>query len=516
MKLVTADQMRRIDRATIDGHIVSGPDLMENAGRGIAEGLLADVIDPAGGGKVAVFCGKGNNGGDGFVVGRYLHQAGIEVAIYFIGSAEQLSTDARLNYDRAVASGLEPTAISSVDALPEQLECDCIVDAVFGTGFEGAPRGLAAEVISYINRQQNKTVASVDLPSGLNADTGQYQGEVVKAHYTYPLALPKYGLYVSPGRELAGNVKVIPIGIPEEIINSFDLPIELITSDMVSQLLPRRKPDGHKGDFGKVFLLAGSTGLTGAAALAAKSALRCGCGLAKVGCPRSVLPIIASLVAEATSQPLPDVAKKGALALRGLGEIRLLVAEHDAVIVGPGLGRHHETQELVRRFVVNLEKPAIIDADGLNALAGHTGMLTASRTLRVLTPHPGEFKRLIGTAPPPETQIHTRIAAAVDAAKQLHCIMVLKGSPTLVAEPDGKCFLNPTGNNGMASGGSGDVLSGAIGSFLAQGMSPLNAAISGVFIHGLAGDLAAADLTERGMIAGDIMDYLPEALAVLS
>ncbi|MEW5994103.1 MAG: NAD(P)H-hydrate dehydratase [Candidatus Zixiibacteriota bacterium] len=535
MKLVTADQMRQIDRATIDGNIVSGPDLMENAGRGIAERLLANVIDPAGG-RVVIFCGKGNNGGDGFVIGRYLHEDGIDVFIYFFGPVDRLSDDARLNYDRALQSGLRPVEVTAVGKLPKLLECDYIIDAVFGTGFEGAPRGLAAELIQYINRQQGKKIVAVDLPSGLNADTGEHEGEVVQADYTFPLALPKYGLYVSPGRELAGMVEVVPIGIPDEVIARFDLPVELITPQTVASLLPPRPSDGHKGTFGKVFVLAGSTGLTGAAAMAAKSALRCGCGLVKVGCPRSVLPIIASLAMEPTSHPLPDVAKKGALALRGLGEVRKLAAEHDALIIGPGLGQHHETQELVQRFVSTLDKPAIIDADGLNALVGHVDILkdvgqvserpAGSRNHRgfdlqggvsrlVLTPHPGEFKRLVGITPPPESHIHDRITVAVDAAKQLHCVMVLKGSPTLVTEPNGKCFLNPTGNNGMATGGSGDVLSGAIGSFLAQGMSALEAAICGVYIHGLAGDFAATDLTERGMIAGDIMQYLPDALAMV-
>ncbi len=514
MKLVTADQMRCIDRAVIEGSIVSGPDLMEKAGRGIAQRMLKDILGPAGFSSVAIMCGKGNNGGDGFVIGRYLYKEGIGITIYFVGPLHALSPDARLNHDRAVQGGLRPIEVSSVEELPAQLGCECIVDALFGTGFEGAPRGLSADLISYINDRRSQTIIAVDLPSGLNADTGQHEGEVVRACYTYPLALPKYGLYVSPGRELAGNVTVVPIGIPDEVIQKFHLAVELITSEMVTDLLPRRKPDGHKGDFGRVFILAGSTGLTGAAAMAAKSALRTGCGLAHVGCPKTVLPIIASLAMEATSHPLPDVAKKGALALRGLGEIRKLAAEHDAVIIGPGLGRHHETQELVRRFVARLEKPAIIDADGLNALAGHVEVVRETEAPLVLTPHPGEFKRLTGESPPSEVRIHDRIKTALLWAQDLGCVIVLKGSPTLVSEPGGTCYLNPTGNHGMATGGSGDVLSGAIGSFLAQGMSPLEAAVCGAYLHGRAGDFAAADLTERGVIAGDIMEYLPDALAM--
>ncbi len=515
MKLVTAEQMRLIDRETIEGRVVSGPDLMENAGRGIAQRLLSGVIDPSMNEKVAVFCGKGNNGGDGFVIGRHLSQAGVPVTTYFIGPVDELSPDARLNFDRAAQLDMKLVEVSSSADLPDELDCEYIIDAIFGTGFTGAPHGLAAELIEYINRHKDRTIISVDLPSALNADTGQYEGAVVKADYTFPLALPKLGLYVSPGRELAGEVQVVPIGIPDHIIEKFGLTVELITPEMVSARLPFRKPDGHKGDFGKLFVLAGSTGLTGAAAMAAKSALRCGCGLVKVGCPQTVLPTIASLAMEATTWPLPDVAKKGALALRGVGEIRKLAQEHDAVIVGPGLGQHHETQELVRRFLSKLDKPTIIDADGLNALAGHDIVIRESPSSLVLTPHPGEFARLTGEKPPPESQIHDRIKIAVRAATALDCVMVLKGSPTLVADPSGACYLNPTGNNGMATGGSGDVLSGTIGSFLAQGMSPIDAAICGVYIHGLAGDFAAENLTVRGMIAGDIMDCLPDALAML-
>ncbi|MFH1374009.1 MAG: NAD(P)H-hydrate dehydratase [bacterium] len=517
LKLVTSGQMRDIDSATIEGGIVPGPELMENAGRGIAENILHNILSSSPSEKVAVFCGKGNNGGDGLVIARHLYQAEVEVTVYFLGPVDKLSTDARLNFDRAAGVGLNLVELTSPDILPDQLECEYIIDALFGTGFTGAPRGLVAEIIKYINhsRDAGKIVVAVDMPSGLNADTGQHEGEVVNADYTFPLALPKYGLYVSPGRELTGQVTVIPIGIPDDVIDKFDLPVELITPELVNARLPHRKPDGHKGDFGKLLVLAGSTGLTGAAAMTAKSALRCGCGLVKVACPQTVLPTIASLAMEATLWPLPDVAGKGAPALRGLGEIRKLAAEHDVVIVGPGLGQHHETQELVRRFLLKLDRPVIVDADGLNALAGHTDLLREMKVQPVLTPHPGEFRRLTGRMVPPESEIHERIKVAIGAARDLHCVMVLKGSPTLVAEPNGTCYLNPTGNSGMATGGSGDVLSGAIGSFMAQGMSGLDAAVGGVYVHGLAGDFAAADLSQRCLIAGDLIDYLPGAFALL-
>ncbi len=512
MKLVTSELMRQIDRETIDKIGIPGPELMEIAGRGIAQGIITDIIQSSENFKIAVFCGKGNNGGDGYVIGRHLFETGLEVVIYFLGPTDKLSPDAKLNYDKAAKLDIKLVEIKSVDDLPEDLDSDLIVDAIFGTGFTGVPKDLAGEVIEYINCQPQSAIA-VDMPSGLNADNGQHEGAVVVADYTYTLALPKYGLYVSPGRELSGWVKVVPIGVPDEVIDKFDLPNKLITHRYVADALPYRKPDGHKGDFGKLFVLAGSTGLTGAAALAAKSALRAGCGLAKVGCPKTVLPIIAGAVIEATGMPLPDVGKKGHLALRGLGEIRAAVKEHDAVIIGPGLGQHHETFELIRRLVVSTEKPVIVDADGINALSGHVEMLADIKAPVVLTPHPGEFKRLTGITV--SDDIHERIKVAREFATKYTVILVLKGSPTIIADEEGGCYINQTGNNGMATGGSGDVLSGLIGSFMAQGIEPLDAALCGVYAHGLAGDIAASELTERAIIAGDLVDFLPEVFEFL-
>ena len=509
MKLVTSEQMRQIDRETIENVGIPGPELMENSGRGIAEYILG-LTGAGEGTSFAIICGKGNNGGDGFVVGRYLYEAGADVHIFFVGPIEKLSPDARLNFDRAVGLDMDLREIESIERLPEELECDFLIDAVFGTGFSGAPRGITAELIDYMNRQPAPVLA-VDMPSGLNADTGQFEGSVVEATTTFTLALPKYGLYVSPGREKAGQVLTVPIGIPEEVIDKFDLNMSLITPAMVGKMLPERKPDGHKGDFGKVLVLAGSTGMTGAAALAARAAFRSGSGLVKIGCPRSVQPVIASLIQEATSQPLPDVAKKGALALRALGEIRALLEDHDAIAIGPGIGTHHETRDLVLRLLSKLDKPAVIDADGLNALVGKLDVLKEVEGAVTLTPHPGEFKRLTGISVP--TDIHERIEVAREFATEYRVTLVLKGSPTLVADAEGEVYLNPTGNNGMATGGSGDVLTGAIASLLGQGMSALEAAACGVFVHGSAGDLAAAELSPRSVIAGDLIDFLPEAFA---
>nr|MBN2276889.1 NAD(P)H-hydrate dehydratase [candidate division Zixibacteria bacterium] len=512
MKLVTADMMRAVDREAIEKRGIPGPELMENAGRGIAERIRDMILDQPKGKRIAVFCGKGNNGGDGFVVGRYLHQYGAAVEIFYPAPPEQFSAEAQLNYDRARELNIKMRGIESTGQLPETLAVDFIVDAVFGTGFSGAPRGLPADFIEYINVQKIPVIA-VDCPSGLNVDTGHHEGAAVQARYTFTLALPKVGLYYSPGRELSGYVEVVPIGIPDDVIELFHIRENLITFEIVYSLLPRRKPDGHKGDFGKLFILAGSTGLTGAAVLSAKASARAGVGLVTVGCPAAINPILEVKLTEPMTLPLPDVGRRGCLAKRGLGEIRKKIAESDAVVIGPGIGRHFETRELVQRLVGHLDKPAIIDADGLNAFEKDRTPLTEAHGPLVLTPHPGEFRRLIDSDP--ADNLYDLYEQVREYARRYEAVIVLKGSPTIIVHPDGRLFLNPTGNDGMATGGSGDVLTGIIGSFLAQGMDPFDAAIAGVYIHGLAGDLAAEEFGRRSLIAGDLIDYMPDAFRLV-
>ena len=512
MKLVTAEQMRQIDKETIENRGIPGPELMENAGRGIAGAIRENIPGEMEGCKLGVICGKGNNGGDGFVVARYLHEWGYKIEIYYPSPDEKLSADARMNFIRAKELGIPLYAIETIDQLPEKLDVDFIIDAIFGTGFSGSPRGLLGEFIEYINNQ-GKPVLSVVCPSGLDVDTGKHEGAVVRAMYSFPLAAPKIGMYYSPGRELCGFIETIPIGVPDEVFAKLELRENLITPELVEGLLPKRQPDGHKGTFGKLFMVAGSTGLTGAACLAAEASARAGLGLVTVGCPQSLNPILEVKLTEAMTYPLPEVGNKGVLAKRGLGEIKREIAARDAVIIGPGIGRHRETFELVHRLVASLEKPAIIDADGLNAFEKDRTELKGDHPTLVLTPHPGEFARLIDEKIPPDfRQLYDLVRKY---ASEYNSVIVLKGSPTIVVDVDGELFLNPTGNNGMATGGTGDVLSGIIGSFLAQGLAPSDAAVCAVYIHGLAGDFAAADLGYRSMIAGDLIEYLPEAFSLL-
>ncbi len=512
VKLVTAATMRAIDTEAIERRGIPGLELMENAGRGIAEGILENILGEARGQRIGVICGKGNNGGDGFVAARHLFQAGCKVKVFFPAPSEALSPDARHNYERALESKIPLRAIENISQMPQNLEADFIIDAVFGTGFSGVPRGLSKDLIDYINNQDVPVIA-VDCPSGLDVDTGRHEGSVVKAMYTFSLAAPKIGLYYSPGRELAGQIEVIPIGIPDDIFAKFDLKENLITPEEVGALLPQRKPDGHKGDFGKLFILAGSTGLTGAATLAAMASARTGLGLVTVGCPKTLNPILEVKLTEPMTYPLPDVAKKGFLALRGLGEIKREISQRDAVVIGPGIGRHRETIELVQRLVVQIDKPAIVDADGLFAFAKFRKPLEEPHGPLVLTPHPGEFSRLIEEKIP--DNIQEIFGLVRKYAQKYRAVIVLKGSPTIVVDTDGRLYLNPTGNDGMATGGTGDVLSGMIGSFLAQGLSPLDSAVAAVYIHGLAGDLAAEEMGRRCLIAGDLLEYLPEAFSLI-
>lgn len=512
MKLVNAEQMRGIDNHAINSCHIPSLELMENAGRGIfsyiKDNLLLQFENP----RIAVVCGRGNNGGDGFVVGRYLIESGYAVDFFLVGKDDKLSDDCRVNYDRIRAAGKQTTFIVKQSDLPDLSSYDLIIDAIFGTGFAGAPEGMAATVIDRINESQ-RIVVAVDAPSGVDVSTGEVKSSAVRADYTLTLALPKPGLFISPGRELAGTVAVIPIGIPDEAVASFGVTTNLITGEFVAGVLPTGKPDGHKGDFGKVFILAGSPGLTGAAAMSGLSAARTGAGLVTVGLPASLNSILAVKMTEVMTAPLPEVKKKSVLSLRARGEIRRRLRDCDAVAIGPGLGRHHETSELVRRLVTDLDIPAVIDADGLFSLSGGDSPLLGAHTPLILTPHPGEFARLTGIMPNENPVKNFELVA--EWAQKFGSIVVLKGSPALVVSPDGQAFLNPTGNWGMATGGSGDVLTGIIVTLLGQKMPPLEAAVCGVYIHGLAGDLAIENIHPRSLLAGDLIEHLSYAFTAL-
>jgi len=512
VKLVTGTQMAALDRKAIEELKVPGLDLMENAGKAVFRAAV-EMLGGAGGRRVVVVCGRGNNGGDGFVVARLLTGEGASVSAFLVGEREKVRGDAWVNLQRAIQSGVPIEEIRGPDDLMP-LEralsgADLVVDAIFGTGFRGKVEGLPAEVISHINAS-GRPVLAVDLPSGVEADTGRVHGSAVKAARTVTFGLPKLGQAFHPGKAHCGVLEVVGIGFPEEALGAVQGVAEWPTENEVFRKLPRRPPTAHKGTCGKVAVVAGSVGFTGAAALTAMAALRAGSGLVYLGVPKSLNDILEVKLTEVITRPLPEVRNRRCLALRAAGEVYRLMDETDVLAMGPGLGTHRETVELVARVVRRLEKPAVLDADTLNALSKDPSPLLEGETPLVLTPHPGELSRLIGVPAPDITS--DPLSFARDAASRFRSVVVLKGAPTVTATPDGRAYVNPTGNEGMATGGAGDVLTGVIASLIGQGLSPEDAAWVGAYLHGLAGDLAKDEKGIYGMVAGDILEKVPLAI----
>ncbi len=523
MKLVTSAQMKNIDAQSIETYHIPGLELMERAGLGTAE-LCKKLLGDPKGKKVFVFCGKGNNGGDGLVVGRYLTKWKAKVQIFLLSKKDELKGDPRTNLNKAIKFKLPIRQVIKLEDLPEELNCHLIVDAIFGTGFKGEVSGLEKEVIQKINSSRIPVVA-VDIPSGLNADTGKFHPVCVKATATTTMGFPKIGQFFFPGKEYCGDVTVAEIGLSPRALEEEKIDLNLMTEPEVKSFLPARPGHIHKGDCGKIFVLAGSVGYTGAACLASLSALRSGAGLVVLGVPQSLNSIFEAKLTEVITRPLPDVGQKGHLALRGLGEIKPYLDWADCLAIGPGLGQHFQTFELVRRLITTrINKPLVLDADGLNAFARQPEMLKDLPFPLIITPHPGELSRLIGQS---VAEIEKkRVDIARQTAQDFNLVLVLKGAPTVIAEPGGQVYVNPTGNSGMATAGCGDVLTGIITGLMAQKLmlekdkpvseTVLESALAGVYLHGLAGDLAKASKTPYSMIAGDIQEKIPEAFAKLT
>jgi NAD(P)H-hydrate epimerase len=515
MRVVNADQMREADRRTIEDIGVPSAVLMENAGRQVVAAMEAAFEElPAA--RVAVLAGPGNNGGDGFVVARVLWQAGIDVQVYVIGAAAGIRGDARLNLDILGRLGIDVVEVLTSQDWElhgaEVLRRDIVVDALFGTGLKSPLEGLAETIAQDLNAGAVPVVA-VDLPSGLSADAPAPIGPVVQASLTVTFAAPKLPLMLPPGEDVAGSVVVAEIGIPPAVIDDLPGPrIEAVLAEDVRPLVTARPRDAHKGQFGHALILAGSRGKTGAAHLGAVAALRSGAGLVTVAVPASCLPIVASMGAEYMTTALeerPDgtVSRAAADALVGGG--------HDVIAAGPGLGTAADQEALVLALLERSLAPLVLDADALTVLAASPAALrgTPDRPV-VITPHPGEMARLTGM-PTADVQRH-RVAVARDFATGHHVYVILKGYRTLVATPEGVVYINPTGNPGMATGGSGDVLTGMVAGWLAQGLGVTAACLVAVYLHGAAGDLAAAELGQVSMTAGDIVVHLGAATLELT
>lgn len=518
MKVVTAEEMGEIDRRTIAAGVPS-LELMENAGRAVIKAIKSRYA-PLKGKRVSIFCGRGNNGGDGLVVARLLARKKAKIKVFMLAKKEELKKDPKTNLSRVLKQRIEVIEMGISCKLkefePEIKKSDLIIDAILGTGIKGVPKGLEAKAIKFINTLK-KPIVSVDIPSGVEGSTGRVSGEAIGADLTITFGLPKIGLVIYPGAGYVGELEVADIGISQRFLKDKKIKINLTTRKEISFYLKARRPDTHKGTYGHLFVVAGSVGMTGAATLTSQAAslcfaaLRSGVGLVTLGIPKSLNEIMEIKLTEGMTLPLPETRKK-TLSLKAEEEIRKFSQKVDALVLGPGLSTAKETQQLVKKLIKKISLPLVIDADALNALAGYLSLLrSATRDRRpvIITPHPGEMARLIGRTAK-EVQ-ENRITVASDFAKRYKVIVVLKGARTIIADPGEDIRINPTGNPGMASAGVGDVLTGMIGSFLAQGREPLEAANIGVYLHGLAGDLACQEKGEESLIASDILEKLPQA-----
>lgn len=503
MRACTAGQMRAMDERAVRECGLPSLLLMENAGRAVAERAAAMLAESQSANPcVRIYCGRGNNGGDGFVAARHLLSRGVRTECVVVGDATRIQGDARTNL-KLLESHRHPVLSFISGPGPR---ADLIIDALLGTGFQGEPHGPIAEAMDAIN-SADAPVLAVDLPSGLDADTGRPAGKCVQATETVTFVLPKLGLLVYPGRLLAGRLTVARICLPHAVMEAGAPGVEWITAERASELWPMRQFSAHKGDSGRLFVLAGSVGLTGAATLTCEASLRCGAGLVTLGIPASLNDILEVKLTEAMTLPLPETAAR-ALSPEAAETAREWVHRSDAFAAGPGLGRDAGTGELLRSLLADCPVPCVVDADGLNLLAPADEKTFPAQC--VITPHPGEMARLLGTEV--ASVESNRVEAVRGAAAKLGCVVLLKGPATLVAAPDGRLGVNSSGSAALATGGTGDLLTGVIAAGLARGLEPYEAAVGAAFLHGVAGEVAGERFGAPGAVAGDVMDSLPEAL----
>lgn len=498
--------MRDIDRVTTEEHGVPSLTLMENAGTAVVRFVMAMFKRAR---RVTILCGKGNNGGDGFVAARKFGDEGIRTTVILLAEPSELKGDAAAMFARM---GETPIVVKSAEelkseALAEAMKADVIVDAILGTGFHPPASGLYADAIALINRSR-KPVVAVDIPSGADADAAEPSSVVrAKADYVVTFTAPRPAHIF--GALTKGDTMVAPIGSPEAAIQS-ELNAHMITPRDFATFLADRDPEAHKGTYGHALIIGGSVGKSGAVAMAGLAALRSGAGLSTVATPRSVLPVVAGYTPEIMTEPLAEteVGSISPLAY-GYGRIEAILEGKRVVALGPGIGRNPQTVEFIHTFMLDCKAPLVIDADGLNAFEGAARKLLGKNRPLVLTPHPGEMARIL--------DVHTseiqkdRIQIAKEFATRQQCYLVLKGHRTIVALPDGAVWVNVTGNPGMASGGSGDVLTGMIAGLMAQTEDVATAVLAAVYLHGLAGDIAREKVGEASLIAGDILANIPEA-----
>jgi NAD(P)H-hydrate epimerase len=509
--VVTSAEMREIDRLTIEGSGGSGDRLMERAGAGAVE-VLRERLGEALRAGVVVVAGKGNNGGDALVMARHLKRRRVRCQVFLSCSPEELSPDAARNYRRwrAIGGKVRELRREGIGALVDAYaRCGVVVDGLFGTGLRGTLDEESRTLVEALNASPVPILA-VDVPSGLDSDRGVPLGAAVQATVTATFGFPKLGLLIHPGADFAGEVAVVDIGVSPEAVRSVAPKQRWIGPSVLLEAVPPRFPDTHKGTYGHVVILAGSRGKTGAALLAARAAVRAGAGLVTLASPATALLGVVGAAPEVMTEPLEDRNGSWHFSPNDLSGMLRALDGKTAAVFGPGVGVSPATRSLLEWLLANCPVPLVVDADGLNCLAGQIGWLAAARVPVVLTPHPGEMARLLGTS---VEEVQADRPAAARKLAERGPVVVLKGARTLVACPDGRLWVNLTGNPGMASGGMGDALSGIIGALLAQGVAAAQAAAAAVFWHGLAADRVAACRGEVGLCASDVIEELPAALA---
>lgn len=506
MKIVSNKEMREIESIAINSLGVPSICLMENAGRAVAE-QANEYLAHNNKKNVIILCGKGNNGGDGYVAARYLFNSGFDVKVFIIASMGTIIGDAKKNLDIIINMGIFVAEIMQKEQLKffekNVKDCDLIIDGLYGTGLDREITGIGKDLIEIVNRSC-KYIISIDIPSGINGDNGHVEGCAVKANKTITMQFMKKGIAVYPGVDYAGDVIVADIGIPKNLIDSFNCKYHIVSQEDVN--LPRRSRNTHKGDYGKLLIIAGSKNMTGAAALCAMSAIKTGCGIVKLAVPRSIQPILQESLKEIITYGVDD--KDGAFYIGSVEEVLDLSKTVDAVAIGPGLSNSVDVKAFVKEIILRIDKPIVLDADALNVISDMVDIIYGKEI--ILTPHMGEMSRLLGISIDDiNKNIYDTVEKFVDKYK---VTLVLKGSRTVIGSNTEGIYINCTGNPGMATAGSGDVLTGMISSFLVQGLTCIKAAVYGVFYHGKAGDMAADKYGEYGLTATNIIEHIPYAM----
>jgi len=514
MKVLNAGQMKNIDRQTIKEIGILGPVLMENAGIQIVSALRSKFPEPQRE-KIVIVIGRGNNGGDGLVVARHLFNQGCRPLVMLLGTEQEVKGDAALNLRIAQRIGIEIVKITSPKVWDKHKarvsRSTLLIDAIFGTGLSKPAKGLYAKVIEDMNKSKAYIIA-VDIPSGLSTDTYQIIGPCVKADLTVTLAAPKIAHVFPPAEDWVGELVIGEISVPRFLFEDDNLKLELVERKEILPYFKKREKDTHKGTYGHLFIISGSFGKTGAAVMAGKAALKMGAGLVTIGTPQSCLPMVARPMVELMTEPLPETSER-TISSQALEKASTLLKDKDALLIGPGISTHRSTAEFVLSLLPKIKFPIVIDADALNILASKPEILKSLRKPVILTPHPGEFARLLHL--PTREVLERKLELVPEFSEKYGVYLVLKSYKTLISTPGGKVYINPTGNPGMASAGSGDVLSGMIASMIVQEKNLLEAILAAVYVHGLSGDLGAEKLGEKFLTAANIINYLPRTLKQL-